>query len=107
MADDQVDADFELAAIRLAITERHRLAFSYQGRPRVVNPMRLGLTPHGIWQLRALQVGGDSSSSTYGRTPKLFTVAEMSDVTILTATFRIPRQYQPGDEAFATIEVEL
>jgi hypothetical protein len=107
MADEIVDADFALAAIRLAITRRHRLAFSYQDLPRVVNPLRLGLTPHGGWQMRALQVGGDSASGTYGRTPKLFAVAEMSDVTILTAHFRVPRQYEPGDEAFAEIVAEL
>ena len=94
--------------IRAAITGHRRLAFTYRNLPRVVNPMRLGLSPRDSWKLRAVQVGGESESGRYGGSaPKLFDVDLMTDVVVLDAEFRIPRQYQPGDDAFVLIDAEL
>ncbi len=95
-------------AIRTAIRARRRLAFSYRGRPRVVNPVRLGVSGRGTWQLRAVQVGGDSASGRYGGSaPKLFDINEIVDVAVLDAQFPMPRRYEPGDASFALIDTEL
>jgi WYL domain len=95
-------------AVRSAIVGHRRLAFRYRGLPRIVNPVRLGLSGKGSWQLRAVQVGGESDSGRYGGgAPKLFDLELMSDVSVLDAEFRIPRQYEPGDSAFVRIDVEL
>jgi hypothetical protein len=95
-------------AVRTAIVARRRLAFSYRGMHRIVNPMRLGQSGKGTWQLRAIQVGGESSTGRFGGgAPKLFEIAQMAEVTVLDAEFRVPRQYQPGDSAFVSIDVEL
>ncbi len=95
-------------AIREAIRDRRRLAFSYRGRYRIVNPERLGLSGKGTWQLRAIQVGGDSASGRYGSSaPKLFEVEHMHAVAVLDAQFRVPRQYRAGDDAFVRIDTEL
>ncbi len=94
--------------IREAIRGHHRLAFSYRGRPRVVNPQRLGVSRSGAWQLRAIQVGGASASGRYGGdAPKLFDVAQMRAVSLLPAHFPVPRGYRPGDGHFAHIDTEL
>lgn len=94
-------------AIAAAIDTRHRLGFNYRGLPRVVNPVRLGRSAQGDWILRAVQVGGESTSGNFGgRAPKLFRVDEMSDVEVMTGEFRIPRQAFP-DDAFASVTAEL
>jgi predicted DNA-binding transcriptional regulator YafY len=95
-------------AVRTAIAGRRRLSFRYHGLPRIVNPVRLGLSARGRWQLRAVQVGGDSETGRFGgRAPKLFAIDEMEDVMVMDAEFHVPRQYQRGDDAFVRIDAEL
>jgi hypothetical protein len=94
--------------IRAAIVLHRRLSFTYRGRPRIVNPERLGRTAKGTQQMRAVQVGGDSASGRYGGSaPKLFEVDQMVNATVLDAEFRVPRQYRRGDDAFVRIDAEL
>ncbi|HEY2794119.1 MAG TPA: hypothetical protein VGJ28_17270 [Micromonosporaceae bacterium] len=94
--------------IGIAIRTCHRLSFIYRGLPRIVNPERLGRSTTGVMRLRAVQVGGESASGRYGGSaPKLFDVDLMSEVTVLDGVFRIPRQYQRGDDAFTHIDIEL
>jgi hypothetical protein len=95
-------------AIRTAIRTRHRLAFTYRGLPRIVNPERLGRSTGSVLRLRAVQVGGESASGRYGGSaPKLFDIDLMTDVSVLDGVFRVPRQYRRGDDAFARIDAEL
>lgn len=94
--------------IRQAICERRQLEFGYHGYPRVVEPMALGVGHSGSWKLRAHQVGGRSSTGRVGDgTPKLFEIADMSDLAMLTINFTVPIFYSPGDRAFTRIEAEL
>jgi hypothetical protein len=103
--------------VRAAILGHRRLSFTYRGRPRVVNPMRLGRSAKGTWQLRAVQVGGESGKShsdkshsdksQYGGVPKLFELTEMTDVAVLDVEFRVPPQYERHDAAFVETDVEL
>jgi WYL domain len=97
--------------VRAAILGHRRLSFTYRGRPRVVNPMRLGRSTKGTWQLRAVQVGGESdrSHSPPGDrgVPKLFELTQMTDVVMLDAEFPVPRQYERHDAAFVETDVEL
>lgn len=94
--------------VRTAIVDRRRLSFTYRGRPRIVNPVRIGVSAGGDWLLRAIQVGGESRTGRYGGSaPKLFRVAQMEGVEVLDAEFQIPRQYRRGDTAFVRITSEL
>ncbi len=73
-----------------------------------MNAERLGLSGKGTWQLRAVQVGGDSATSRYGGgAPKLFEVTHMRQVAVLDAQFRVPRQYHPGEDVFVRVDTEL
>jgi hypothetical protein len=72
-----------------------------------VNPIRLGRSSRGTSQLRAIQVGGESRSGHFGNPPKLFDTDEMTDVVVLDAEFRVPTQYERGDDAFVEIAAEL
>jgi hypothetical protein len=101
-----VDPSIEI--IRQAIREQRCLEFRYRSLPRVVEPMRLGLGTHGSWQLRAQQTGGRSSSGRVGDgTPKLFEVADIRSLALLTTVFDIPALYARGDQAFTCIDIEL
>jgi hypothetical protein len=95
--------------IRHAISERRLVEFRYHSLPRVVEPMALGEVKRGIWQLRGRQVGGKSSSSRRlpdGK-PKLFELAEMMGVAVLSDSFDIPAFYARGDKAFIRIDAQL
>lgn len=92
-----------------AISERNLLGFHYHSFPRVVEPMCLGETKDGVWQLRAHQVGGRSSSSQDfpdGK-PRMFRLTEMFDVTVLPDSFDVPEFYARGDSAFICITAQL
>jgi hypothetical protein len=94
--------------IRQAINERRLLAFRYRSLPREAEPMCLGETERGKWQVRAYQVGGKSSSRRVGDgTPKLFELADMVDVSVLPVSFEIPASYKRGDKAFIRIDTQL
>lgn len=79
------------------------LKFTYDGRQRVVEPHCHGYTTKGNEALRAYQVAGGSNS---GKVPdwKLFTVAKMSNLTLMSDSFSGTRSgYNPRDSAMATI----
>jgi len=98
-----------IAIIGDAIAERKKLTFQYHSLPRVVEPMCLGEVKPGIWQLRAHQVGGRSSSSVRfpdGK-PRLFEVDDMASVTAIPETFEVPAFYTRGDSAFVRIAAQL
>ena len=94
--------------IRRAIRERHHLQFGYGGLERVVEPMVFGTSRKGRWLLRARQVDGESSSGSVGDlTLKLFSLDQIDHPVMLSTTFYVPRGYEPGDQAFRRIDVEV
>ena len=94
--------------IRQAIRERKLLEFSYHSLPRIVEPMRLGQVNRGKWELRAHQISGKSSSGRVAdRAPKLFEVAEMTDISVLPISFEIPVFYSREDPTFIHVDTEL
>jgi hypothetical protein len=101
-----VESSIEI--IRQAIRERKMLEFQYHSLPRIVEPMRLGQVKRGIWELRAHQISGKSASGRVADgTPKLFTVAEMADISILPISFEVPVFYERSDTTFIHIDTEL
>src|SRR5882724_955501 len=68
-----------------AINTRHQISFTYQGKPRVVEPHDYGMQ-NGRARLLSYQTGGKSGS---GRLPdwRWFDVAKMSDFKVLEKTF--------------------
>lgn len=98
-----------IEVIRDAINQRKLLEFHYRSLFRIVEPMCLGEAKRGEWQLRAHQVGGKSSSSRQlpdGK-PKLFFLADMLDVAILSDSFEIPAFYRRSDTGFLNIMAQL
>src|SRR5688500_11582541 len=69
-----------------AIGDRHLLTFDYNGRARVVKPYCYGLSADGTEKLRAIQVGGSSTSGGFGF-GKLWSVAQMTAVQVSKQTF--------------------
>ncbi len=70
--------------------------------------MCLEETERGKWQVRAYQVGGNSSSRRVGDgTPKLFELVNMVNVSVPPVTFEIPASYKRGDTAFIHIDTQL
>jgi hypothetical protein len=97
-----------LDAIRAALKEQRHLGFHYQGLPRVVLPMAVGIAKVGGWKLRGQQVGGQSSSGSVGDgTPKLFYLSKIGSAVVLDTHFDIPAEYARGDSAFRIIDTEL
>lgn len=86
-----------------AICERRLLTFEYNGQPRVVAPYCYGLSTRGSEVLRAVQVGGASSSGKFGF-GKLWTVAQMKDVRVSDQPFA-PNDpnYNPDDSAMTKV----
>jgi hypothetical protein len=86
-----------------AIREQRLLAFGYKGQPRVVQPYCYGLATTDSELLRAIQVGGASSSGGFGF-GKLWTVADMTDVQVSAEKF-VPDDpnYNPNDSAMKRI----
>jgi hypothetical protein len=86
-----------------AIRERRLLTFDYNGQQRVVAPYCYGLSTRDAEVLRAIQVGGASSSGKFG-SGKLWTVEQMKDVRLSEETF-VPDDpnYNPEDSAMKRI----
>ena len=95
--------------IRDAINERKQLEFRYHWLPRVAEPMCLGEVQRCVWQLRAHQVGGRSSSSRRlpDGIPRMFELTDMVDVAVRLDGFEIPDFYTRGDKAFIRIVAQL
>lgn len=86
-----------------AISERRLLTFDYNGQQRVVAPYCYGLSTRDAEVLRAIQVGGASSSGKFGF-GKLWTVEQMKGVRLSDETF-VPDDpnYNPDDSAMKRI----
>lgn len=86
-----------------AIKGRRKLTFDYHGRHRIVAPYCFGISAKGSEVLRALQVGGSSSSGGYGF-GKLWSLDDMSNVQLSEQTFT-PNDpnYNPNDSAMKQI----
>ena len=95
--------DSTASTLCTAIRERRLLSFDYKGLHRIVAPYCYGITPRDAEVLRAIQVGGSSSSGGF-RFGKLWTVKEMKDVKLTDQTF-VPNDpnYNPDDSAMKRI----
>jgi hypothetical protein len=96
------DADFLL---RRAIAGRRLIQFTYQGRPRLVEPHDYGIAA-GRARLLAYQVGGQS----HGPLPnwRMFDVDGMTDLTMLGETFpgtrtRAGQAHKQWDKLFCRV----
>jgi hypothetical protein len=86
-----------------AIQQRRKLIFDYTGLRRVVAPYCYGISTRDTEVLRAIQVGGASSSRGYGF-GKLWTVSEMSALQLSDEHFE-PNDphYNPNDSAMTRV----
>ena len=86
-----------------AIQQRRKLIFDYNGLRRIVAPYCYGISTRDAQILRAVQVGGSSSSGGYGF-GKLWTVSEMSRVELSEEHF-VPNdpRYNPDDSAMKRV----
>jgi hypothetical protein len=91
------------ARIYHAIHTRTLLAFDYGGHPRIVAPYCYGLTAANIETLRAIQIGGTSSSGGFGF-GKLWTISKISNLRTTAEPF-LPTDpsYNPNDSAMTRI----
>ena len=88
--------------IAAALQAKRRLSFTYNGRPRILEPQCLGVGAKGNELLRGHQISGGMEAE------PLFTVAKMSDVVVLDDRFSRPGpNYKKGDSAMTTIFAEL
>ena len=92
--------------LRTAISERKRIRFIYQGKPRTAEPHDYGIQK-GLVRLFCYQIGGESRS---GPLPdwRLIDVPGMSNLEILKETFAGSRpipsgKHQKWDEVFARV----
>jgi hypothetical protein len=96
-------------AICETIRLHHRLAFVYEGLPRVVEPYCHGISTAGFEVLRAIQVAGASRS---GRlkvsSGKLWLVGKMQEVRSTGQKF-VPNDphYNPDDSAIRVIHCRV
>ena len=86
-----------------AIQQLRKLIFHYNGLRRVVAPYCYGISTRDTEVLRAVQIGGASSSNGYGF-GKLWTVSEMSGVQLSEEHFE-PNDplYNPNDSAMKRV----
>lgn len=90
-------------AICEAIQQRRKLVFDYHGLRRIVAPYCYGISTRDAQILRAIQVGGQSSSHKYG-IGKLWTVSEMSQLEVLEESFEPDDpNYNPNDSAMKRV----
>src|SRR5689334_23051015 len=90
-----------------AIRTRSRIAFDYQGKHRVVEPYCHGVSTRGAEVMRAVQVGGQSSSGGLGL-GKLWYVADMLNARLLEEQFDPDDpNYNPNDTAMKTIHCRI
>jgi hypothetical protein len=90
-----------------AIRSRTLLEFEYDGQLRVVAPYCHGMTKHDIEVLRAIQIGGASSSGGFGF-GKLWHVSKMQNVRNTDERF-LPTDpnYNPNDSVMARIHCRV
>jgi hypothetical protein len=90
-----------------AIRQRRRLLFDYDGLPRVVEPYCHGTNVRGSELLRAVQVGGSSSSGAF-RFGKLWTVSKMTRVRTSGDPFTpSDPHYNPDDSTITAIHCRI
>jgi hypothetical protein len=99
----QRNADGPSPIICQAIQQRRKLIFDYNGLRRIVAPYCYGISTRNQEVLRAIQIGGASSSRGYGF-GKLWTVSEISGLE-LSAEHFTPNdpQYNPNDTAMKRV----
>jgi hypothetical protein len=83
------------------------LEFDYNRRHRIVQPYLHGTSTPGRESLRAIQVGGQSRSRSFG-SGKLWDVALIQKLRLTTTSF-VPDDpdYNPNDSAFADIHCRV
>lgn len=86
-----------------AIQQLRKLIFDYKGLRRIVAPYCYGVSTGDTEVLRAIQLGGASSSKGYGF-GKLWTVSEMSRLELSEEHF-VPNdpKYNPNDSAMKRV----
>jgi hypothetical protein len=85
-----------------AINGRQRLAFDYNGKPRLVEPQCYGIGTRGTELLRAHQLEGGKE-----REP-LFDVLKVRQLRVLDERFSAPGpNYKKNDSAMTTIFAQL
>ncbi len=96
-----------MSSVSQAIKERRLVSFTYDGYLRTVEPHTHGVDTKGHNAMRAYQVsGGSVSGERHGW--KLFHMAAVSDLVVLSKTFSGPRRgYKRGDNAFRLIHAQL
>ena len=86
----------------MAIEQRRRLRFLYNGKARLVEPQCYGIGNRGAELLRGHQLQGGQE-----REP-LFAVARMADLQVLDEVFERPGpHYKENDSAMKTIFAQL
>lgn len=97
----------DTSLICAAIRKRLVLEFRYRGRHRIVEPYCHGASTRGIEVLRAVQVGGSSSSGGFGF-GKLWALSEISELRLTDATFEPDDpNYNPNDTGMQTIHCRV
>jgi hypothetical protein len=90
-----------------AIATKTLLAFTYDGRPRVVAPYCHGFTRGGDEVLRAVQLRGSSRSGHFA-SGKLWSVSKMRLVRTLEEHFVADDpDYEPNDNAMARVHCRV
>jgi hypothetical protein len=99
----QRNSDGSSPIICQAIQQQRKLIFDYNGRRRIVAPYCYGISTRDTEVLRAIQIGGASSSGGYGF-GKLWTVREMSRLELSDEHFE-PNDpnYNPNDSAMKRV----
>jgi hypothetical protein len=83
------------------------LEFDYHGKHRLVAPYCHGVSTRGVEVLRAIQVGGESSSGGFGF-GKLWTVAEMTAMRVTNRKFAADDpNYNPNDRGMKEIHCRV
>jgi hypothetical protein len=90
-----------------AIRTRSRLEFDYQGKHRVVEPYCHGVSTRDEEVMRAVQVGGQSTSRKFGF-GKLWYVKDMENARILDEQFDPDDpNYDPDDTAMKSVHCRI
>jgi hypothetical protein len=89
-----------------AIEDCNVIEFEYDGELRIIEPHCHGVTTAGNVGLRAYQVGGYSSSGTFGW--KMYDLGKAKNIIITAEVFSGPRpDYRKGDKGMTKIYAEL
>lgn len=85
-----------------AIQNMRRLSFTYNGKPRIVEPQCYGIGERGTELLRAYQARGD------GHPERLFDASKIENLIALDQHFTKPGpNYRKNDSAMKTIFAQL